>query len=125
MSCIDVNFAPVHAEGWGLTCSESLGVGTVQVAANVGGHKEFMDNTMSTLINPKMYKYGEINDKMKGIGSIDELCYPEDFVNALWEYYSNPVLLKKHGETGRKHILEKYKWEKVVKDFKENVLNKL
>jgi glycosyltransferase involved in cell wall biosynthesis len=125
MSCIDINFAPVHAEGWGLTCSESLGVGTVQVAANVGGHKEFMDNTMSTLINPKMYKYGEINDKMKGIGSIDEICYPDEYVDALWKYFSNPDLLEKHGKKGRNHILNKYKWENVVKKFKEDVINKL
>jgi glycosyltransferase involved in cell wall biosynthesis len=60
---------------------------------------------------------------MKGIGSIDEICLPEDFMEGLWKYYSNPDLCEKHGARGRKHILTNYKWEKVVKDFKENVLN--
>jgi glycosyltransferase involved in cell wall biosynthesis len=123
MSVCDVNFAPVHAEGWGLTCSESLGVGKAQVASYVGGHKEFMDDTMSTLIRPKLRKYGELTNNMKGIGSIDEICLPEDFMEGLWKYFSNPDLCEKHGNRGRKHILTNYNWEKVVTDFKKNVLN--
>jgi len=125
MSLCDVNFAPVHAEGWGLTCSESLGVGRTQVAAYVGGHKEFMNDTISTLIRPKLHKYGELNSKMKGIGSIDEICLPEDYMEGLWKYFSNPDLCEKHGNRGRKHILENYRWEKVVKDFKNDVLDKI
>ena len=46
------------------------------------------------------------------------------FQEALWKYFSNPDLCEKHGARGRKHILENYKWEKVVKDFKNNVLDK-
>ena len=123
MSACDVNFAPVHAEGWGLTCSESLGVGKAQVAAYVGGHKEFMNDTMSILVKPVMHKYGEISSKMKGIGVVDEICLPQDFTEALWKYFSNPDLCEKHGLRGRKHILENYKWDKVVKDFKTSVLD--
>jgi len=124
MNACDVNFAPVHAEGWGLTCSETLGIGKAQVASYVGGHKEFMDNTMGTLIKPFMYKYGELNSKMKGIGSIDEICNPSDFTEALWKYFSNPDLCDKHGNCGRKHILQNYKWEKVVTNLKQDILNK-
>jgi glycosyltransferase involved in cell wall biosynthesis len=124
MNACDVNFAPVHAEGWGLTCSESLGIGKAQVASYVGGHKEFMNESISTLIKPIMYKYGEISSKMKGIGSIDEICLPEDFTDGLWKYFSNPDLCQKHGSKGRKHILEKYKWETVTHNFKINVLDK-
>jgi glycosyltransferase involved in cell wall biosynthesis len=125
MNTIDINFAPVHAEGWGLTCSESLGIGTVQLASNVGGHKEFMNNTMSTLIEPLFHKYGELNKNMKGIGSIDEICNPNDFVNGLCKYFTNPHLLNEHGNKGRKHILNNYKWQDVIKNFKENVLDNI
>lgn len=123
MNVCDVNFAPVHAEGWGLTCSESLGVGRTQVASYVGGHKEFMNDSMATLIKPVMHKYGELNAKMKGIGTLDEICVPEDFTEALWKYFSNPDLCEKHGKKGRNHILKNYKWETVVSQFKKDVLD--
>ena len=123
MNACDVNFAPVHAEGWGLTCSETLGIGRAQVASYVGGHKEFMHEGIAQLIKPVMRKYGEINSKMKGIGSVDEICLPEDFTDALWKYFTSPDLVEKHGSKGRKHILQNYMWKKVVHDFKTNVLN--
>ena len=49
---------------------------------------------------------------------------PEDFTDGLWKYFSNPDLCQKHGSKGRKHILEKYKWETVTHNFKVNVLDK-
>ena len=82
-----------------------------------------MNDTMSILVKPIMHKYGESSSKMKGIGVVDEICLPQDFTEALWKYFSNPDLCEKHGLRGRKHILENYKWDKVVKNFKTSVLD--
>lgn len=44
-------------------------------------------------------------------------------MEGLWKYFSNPDLCEKHGNRGRKHILDNYRWNKVVKDFKNDVLD--
>ena len=125
MNSADITFCPVRAEGYGMVGFEGMGVETPSVASYVGGHKEFFNDNNSILIKPVCRQYGELNSKMKGIGSLDELCRAEDFTDGLWKYFSNPELCAKHGKNGRNHLLTNYKWENVVDRFKKTVLDKI
>lgn len=125
MNSANATFCPVRAEGYGMVGFEGLGIETPSVASYVGGHREFFNNDNSILVKPVCRQYGELNSKMKGIGSLDELCNPEDFTEGLWKYFSNPELCEKHGKNGRQHILKNYKWENIVNNFKKNVLDKI
>lgn len=125
MNATDISLNHAKGEGWGLCQSENLGVGKPQVASKVGGMQEFMDNTMSTLIEPLYRSYHDNKPSAKGIGGIDENCNPYDFTDAIWKYFSNPELVQKHGKRGRKNMLQHYRWESMVQHFHDNILTKL
>lgn len=125
MNATDLGINTALGEGWGLCQSENLGVGKPQIASKVGGMQEFMDNTMSTLIEPSFRAYHDNKASSKGIGGIDERTNPNDFTEGLWKYFSNPELVQKHGKRGRKNMLENYRWESMVQHFHDNILLKL
>jgi glycosyltransferase involved in cell wall biosynthesis len=125
MNATDIGINTALGEGYGLCQSENLGVGKPQVASKVGGMQEFMDNTMSILIEPVFRSYHDNKVSSKGIGGIDERTNPYDFTDAMWKYFSNPDLVIKHGKRGRKNTLQHYKWPDLVQHFHDNILSKL
>ena len=110
-SC-DIGLNSADGEGFGLCGFEGLALGRPQVSANVGGIKEFMNNNISTLIEPSFKIY--LDNKSNGIGGAAELTDPHLYAEAFWKYFSNPELVEKHGKKGRQHILTNYRWESVV-----------
>lgn len=119
----DVGLNSADGEGFGLCGFESMGLGKPQVSSNVGGIREFMDNTMATVIEPKFKIY--LDNKSNGIGGAAELTDPQEYAEAFWKYLSNPELADKHGKRARKHILTNYRWETMVSYFYKNVVPKL
>lgn len=119
----DVGLNSADGEGFGLCGFESMGLGKPQVSANVGGIREFMDNTMATVIEPKFKIY--LDNKSNGIGGAAELTDPHEYAEAFWKYLSNPELAEKHGKRARKHILTNYRWESMVDFFYKTVIPKL
>lgn len=108
----DIGINTCEGEGFGLCQFEHLAVGKPQIAADIGGFKEFLTNDTSTLITPKWFYYV---DKIRdGIGGYAEVSEPKDFADAIWKYYTNPNLTLKHGTLGRKNILQNYEWKDMV-----------
>lgn len=118
-SC-DVGLNTCDGEGFGLLCLESAGLGKGQIASHVGGIKEFLNNNIAILLEPKSRFY--IDNKSNGIGGAAELISPEDCAEAFWKYLSNPDILEKHGKKARQHILTNYAWEKMIDYFYNKII---
>lgn len=108
----DIGLNTCEGEGFGLCQFEHLAIGAPQVAADIGGFKEFLNKNNSILVKPKWNYY--IDNVRDGIGGLAEVSDPNDFADAIWKYYTNPDLLEKHGKTGRKEITENYEWSMMV-----------
>lgn len=114
-SACDVGLNTCEGEGFGLCQFEHSAVGCPQVAANIGGFKEFLHNGNAKLVEAKWNYY--IDKQRDGIGGYAEVGDPKDFASALWDYYQNPELVATHGNVARREILTNYRWETMVNHF--------
>lgn len=106
-SC-DIGINTCDGEGFGLCQFEHLAVGKPQIVGNIGGFKEYLHNGNSTVLEPKWsYYVDKIRD---GIGGYAEVSDPNEFADAIWDYYMNSEKAAQHGKVGRDEILKKYKW---------------
>lgn len=121
-SC-DVGLNSADGEGFGLCGFENAAIGRPNISSNVGGMREFFNNQIATLIEPKINIY--LDNKSNGIGGKAELTDPHEYAEAFWKYLSNPELAEKHGARARKHILTHYRWETLVEFFYKKVIPKL
>jgi len=121
-SC-DVGLNSADGEGYGLCGFECAALGKAQVSANVGGMKEFLDETNSILIEPVTSIY--LDNKSKGIGGKAEITAPKDYANAFWKYFNDPDLVLEHGKCARENILTNYRWEALVSYFHKRILSEL
>jgi len=108
----DIGINTCEGEGFGLCQFEHLALGCPQIVANIGGFKEFINQNNSTLIEPKWNYY--IDNVRDGIGGFAEVSNPNDFADAIWDYYINPEKVKEHGLNGRREIIQHYSWETTV-----------
>lgn len=108
----DIGLNTCDGEGFGLCQFEHLALCKPQVAPAIGGFREFLNAQNSAVIEPKWrYYVDRIRD---GIGGMAEVGDPADYAAAIWKYYQNPALAKKHGRQGRTDILQHYRWESMV-----------
>jgi len=119
----DVGINSADGEGFGLCGFEGMALGRAQISANVGGMKEFLNEHIAILIEPKFKIY--LDNKSNGIGGAAELTDPHEYAEAFWKYFSTPELMEKHGKKGRQHILTNYRWETLVEYFYKNAVPKL
>lgn len=110
-SC-DIGINTCEGEGFGLCQFEHLALGCPQIVANIGGFKEYINETNSTFVEPKWNYY--VDNVRDGIGGFAEVSNPNDFADAIWDYYNNPEKVTEHGLNGRKEIIQNYSWETVV-----------
>jgi len=122
-NCCDVGLNTADGEGFGLCGFEGLAVGRAQVSSYVGGMREFLNDSISILVKPKINIY--LDNRSNGIGGVAEICEPKDFADAFWKYFSNPELMNKHATRGRQHILTNYRWESMVQHLYKNIIPKL
>jgi glycosyltransferase involved in cell wall biosynthesis len=108
----DIGVNTCEGEGFGLCQFEHLAVGCPQVAANIGGFREFLHKENSTVVEPKWFYY--VDKVRDGIGGYAEVSDPKDVADAIWKYYTSPKLVIQHGYNGRKEILQHYSWETMV-----------
>lgn len=111
----DIGLNTCEGEGFGLCQFEHAAVGCPQVAPSIGGFKEFLHPKNSTPIDAKWSYY--IDKQRDGIGGMAEVGDPKDYADAIWKYYTTPMLVTKHGATARKEILTHYRWETMVDHF--------
>lgn len=111
----DIGLNTCEGEGFGLCQFEQSAIGRPQVAPYIGGFKEFLHKDNSILVQPKWNYY--IDKQRDGIGGFAEVGDPTDYADAIWTYYMNPDLVKKHGHQARKEIVTHYRWETMVNHF--------
>lgn len=118
----DIGLNTCEGEGFGLCQLEHAAVGCPQVAPRIGGLTDFLEDTHSVLVTPKI-KY-HIDKQRDGIGGVAEVGDPDDFAEAIWKYYTSPDLVSEHGRAARRYILQHYKWDVIVRNF-YNILNSI
>lgn len=111
----DVGINTCDGEGFGLCNFEQAAIGTPQVIPNIGGFRDFFNESCAMTVEPKLTFY--IDGGRDGVGGEAQLCDWKDFADALDKYYADPELRKKHGEFCRTKILRDYKWEDLGEKF--------
>jgi glycosyltransferase involved in cell wall biosynthesis len=111
----DIGLNTAEGEGFGLCTSEHAAIGCPQVAQHIGGMQEFLNSDNSLVIKPTVRYY--IDKQRDGIGGIAETCDPEMYANAIWRYYLDNGLVKKHGKNARAFILQHLQWSTVIDHF--------
>lgn len=111
----DIGLNTCEGEGFGLCQFEHLAVGCPQIAPNIGGMREFLNSNNSITVEAK-WSY-HVDKNRDGIGGVAEIGDVKDYADAIWKYYTNPTLVKRHGERGRAEILTHYRWESMVEYF--------
>lgn len=117
----DIGINSCNGEGFGLCNFEHASLGKPQIISDVGSFSEIFDNDNSILIKPKSTIY--IPHKEHTLSGEIEICDYKDFGEAMYKYYKDEKLRKTHGQTIRKKILEKYNWNKHIKDFHNYLIN--
>jgi glycosyltransferase involved in cell wall biosynthesis len=119
-NCCDIGLNTCEGEGFGLCQFEHAAVGCPQVCANIGGFKEYLHAGNSILVEPKWNYY--IDKQRDGIGGFAEVGDVDDYVEAIWKYYTSPELVKEHGTRARREILQHYQWPTMVDWFHQILL---
>lgn len=117
-SC-DIGINTCDGEGFGLCQFEHLAVGKPQIVSNIGGFKEYISSKNSTILQPKLAYY--IDNVRDNIGGYGELSDPDEFADAIWEYYTSSDKVARHGNVGRKEIVKKYKWADMIELLYESI----
>lgn len=104
----DIGFTTCDGEGFGLCSFQQAGVGIPQVAPKIGGFLDFFSADRAKLIDPALTYH--VDASRDGVGGEAFMCKPDDFVNALEDYYSDADMRKVHGDRCRSFITQNYKW---------------
>jgi glycosyltransferase involved in cell wall biosynthesis len=116
----DVGISTAEGEGWGLCTFEQMGVGIPQVVPDVGGYKEYCNDTNSVVVKPKYSYY--MPSVYSPVGGEAHACDPHDICLALEEYVNDSEKCRRHGAKAKETVLG-YTWEKataeLVKRLKE------
>jgi glycosyltransferase involved in cell wall biosynthesis len=86
----DIHVCPSHYEPFGLVALEAMIAGTPVVASDVGGLRDIVSS-------PK-------------VGRAFPAGRPEVLADTLFELAASPLLRKRIGEAGRKHVLKTFTW---------------
>ena len=118
----DIGINTCIGEGFGLCNLEHGGLGRPQIISGVGGLIDIFKPEYSIIVEPIGEYY--ISNNLDFHGGYAKICSVNDFVNGLITYYENPELIKIHGETLKKNILERYNWDNILLKL-DNILLKV
>lgn len=111
----DIGLNTCEGEGFGLCQFEHAALGCPQIAGNIGGFREFLNNDMSIVLDP-IHRY-YIDKQRDSIGGIAEVCDVKQFADGIMKYFTEPDLVAQHGKRARAEILQHYRWETMVDHF--------
>lgn len=113
----DVGINTCDGEGFGLCNFEQAGVGIPQVVPNIGGFKDFFNNTNSVLLEPKWSFYCDHSRDF--VSGEAQICAVDDYVKGLQFMLDNPVARQTMGQKARKQIVENYLWKDKGAQFEQ------
>jgi glycosyltransferase involved in cell wall biosynthesis len=105
----DVNISVSAGEGFGLSPIESGCCGVPSVAADVGGHKEFLTSETSILVKPSFEIY--VDNSTDAIGGLAQMCNPTDVADAMWKLYQNQKMVARLGTASRTEFVRHFSWD--------------
>ncbi len=94
---LDCFVLPSLAEGISNTILEAMACGLPVVATRVGGNPELMEDGMTGRLVPQ--------------------ANAEAMAGALFHYYDDPVLARRHGRAGRQLVLQRFSLDRMVSDY--------
>ena len=104
----DIGINTCDGEGFGLCNFEQGGIGIPQIVPRLGGFKDFFDDSMAMMIEPKMAYY--VDNSRDMVCGEALLCDYVDFSEAIETYYFNKETRDLHGRNARARVLKDYKW---------------
>jgi glycosyltransferase involved in cell wall biosynthesis len=110
-SC-DIGLNTCEGEGFGLCQIEHLALGCPQVCPKIGGLQEFLNANNSILIDAKWRYF--IDKHRDGSGGIAEVGDPNEYAEAMGNYYTDTKLYTKHARAGRTNIIQNYQWNTMI-----------
>ena len=115
----DVGINTGVAEGFGLCNFEHAFLGCPQIVSKIGGLQDIFLNNFSYVVNP-ILTIAMPNAMNKHTGNISYCAY-QDFTEGMKFYFNNKNKLREHGVLSKKHINEKYNYEKILKKFSDDL----
>jgi sugar transferase (PEP-CTERM/EpsH1 system associated) len=94
---LDCFALPSLAEGISNTILEAMACGLPVVATRVGGNPELIEDGMTGRLVPQ--------------------ANAEAMAGALFHYYDDPVLARRHGRAGRQLVLQRFSLDRMVSDY--------
>jgi D-inositol-3-phosphate glycosyltransferase len=118
----DLGISTADGEGFGLCNFEQMGVGVPQVVPDIGGFKEFCNETNSVLVKPKTRYY--LPTAFSPVGGEANACDPHDICMGIEEYLLNTQKREAHGKAARDTILT-YTWERATANLLKRMQREL
>ena len=99
-----------------------MGLGIPQVIPDIGGYKEYCNDSNSIRVKPKHRYY--LPSAYSAVGGEAFACDPHDICLGLEEYYNDSDQRKRHGVKA-KETVGAYTWESVTKELVERLKDEL
>lgn len=115
----DVGVNTCEAEGFGLCSYEHAMLGKPQIVSDLGGLKDFFNETNSLTCKPVARVYSNNGGDLSGDSVIVNV---EDVKNNMIKYYTDKDLYQKHSFEVLK-IRERYNWKNEVKHLADTLRN--
>ena len=91
----EVGINTCQGEGYGLCNYEHAWYGKPQIVSNVGGLKDYFNESNSIVLEPKITIYGPSEDKIPDMG---KLIDPRDLADGMHKYYTDDKLYEEHSK---------------------------
>lgn len=116
----DIGINTCLGEGFGLCNLEHACVGKPQIISKVGALSDIFTNDYATLIDAKTELY--LSSLAEDHQGYLHICTSADFQAAIEKYYTDRMLVHKHGVLGQYVLTKKYEWAGILKDFNQKLL---
>lgn len=118
----DVGINTCLGEGFGLCNVEHATLGAPQIVSKVGGLGDVFNQYGKCIAPAVKLLASNLLDEHNGYLDV---CRPEDFAEALDEYYKHPERRVTDGIAVKNYILQKYNWNTILEEFLEKNINNL
>ena len=118
----DVGINTCYGEGFGLCSLEHASVGKAQIVSGVGALRDIFREGHCKLIEPCVKIY--LPPALDMTGGYMEICRPEDFADALDDYYLNKEKRLEDGKFYEDKISKEFDWDDILDEFYENHIKK-
>lgn len=116
LNIADIGINTCDGEGFGLCNFEQAALGIPQVVPNLGGFLHVFEHEKTALmVQPVTSIY--IDTSRDGVGGEALLTKSADYADAILRLYDDEALRAELGKAGRAHILAKFPWSRVARDF--------